>query len=108
VVKGGSMHSCLCLSSLEPKKSLVFRINGMLCYFPPSVILQWNAKVFGKNVDKTKVEVRAKVQSFLNETFQKFHIAIWSCMKLEDVLGVVPMFMPESLLDQSVFIQGHE
>jgi hypothetical protein len=29
--------------------------------------------MFGKNVDKTEVEVGAKVQNFLATTFQKFH-----------------------------------
>jgi hypothetical protein len=86
-------------SSLELKKLLVFNVNGMLCYFPPSTILQENAKVFGKNVDKTKVEVKAYVEIFLSKAFQKFHIAIWSCMKFEDVLEVLPMFMPKSFLD---------
>ncbi len=78
----------------------------MLCYFPPLTILHGNARVFGKNVDKTKVEVRAKVENFLNEAFKKFHIAIWSCMKLEDVLKILPMLMPESFLDHFVFIWG--
>jgi hypothetical protein len=99
VVKGNSMHSHLCSFSLEPKKLLVLSVNGMLCYFLPSAVLQGNARMFGKNVDMTKVEVRARVESFLNKAFQKFHIAIWSCMKLEDVLEVLPMFMLESFLD---------
>jgi hypothetical protein len=66
--------------SLEPKKLLAFNVNGMLCYFPPLVILQGNAKMFGKNVDKTKVEVKDGVEHFLNKAFQKFHIIIWFCM----------------------------
>jgi hypothetical protein len=37
----------------------------VLCDFPPSAILQRNARVFGKNVDKSKVEVKAKVEDFL-------------------------------------------
>jgi hypothetical protein len=55
--------------------------------------------VFGKNVNKTKVEVGARVENFLAVTFQKFHIAIWSCLKLEDVLEVFPMLMLENFLD---------
>jgi hypothetical protein len=51
--------------------------------------------MFGKNVDKTKVEVRVGVENFFNKAFQKFHIAIWFCMKLEDVLEIFPMFMPK-------------
>ncbi len=101
------MHSHLCSFSLEPKL-LVLSVNGMLCNFLPSAVLQGNARMFGKNVDMTKVEVRARVENFLNKAFQKFHIAIWSCMKLEDVLEVLPMLMPESFLDWFVFICGHE
>jgi hypothetical protein len=67
----------------------------MLCYFPPLVVLEGNARVFGKNVNKTRMEVRARVENFMSKTFQKFHIIIWSCMKLEDVLEVFPMFMPK-------------
>jgi hypothetical protein len=55
--------------------------------------------VFGKNVDKTKVEIRVGVENFFNKAFQKFHIAIWFCMKLEDVLEIFPMLMPKSFLD---------
>jgi len=57
MVKNSSMCSHLHSLSLEPKKILVFSINGVSCYFPPSVVLQRNVRVFGKNVDKTKVEV---------------------------------------------------
>ncbi len=80
----------------------------MLCYFPPPTILQGNARVFGKNVDKTKMEIRVGVENFLSNAFQMFHIAIWSCMKFEDVLEVLPMLMPKSFLDQFVFIWGRE
>jgi hypothetical protein len=80
----------------------------MLCYFPPLAIMQGNAKVFGKNVDKTNVEIKVGVENFLSKAFQKFHIAIWSCMKLEDVLEVLPMFMPENFFYQFVFIWGCE
>jgi len=55
-----------------------------------------------------KVEVKARVDNFLNKAFQKFHIVIWSCMKLEGLLEVLPMFMPESFLDRFVFIWGCE
>jgi hypothetical protein len=64
--------------------------------------------MIGKNVDKTKVEIKVAMENFLNEAFQKFHIAIWSCMRLEDILKVLPMLMPESLLNWFVFIWGCE
>ncbi len=54
------------------------------------------------------MEVKVGVENFLNKAFQKFHITIWSCMKLEDVLEVLPMLVPESFLDQFIFIWGRE
>jgi hypothetical protein len=55
------MHLCLHSLFLEPKKLLVLSINGVLCYFSPSAILQRNVKVFRKDVDETKVEVRVRM-----------------------------------------------
>jgi len=70
------MRSHLRLLSLELKKLLVLSVNGVLCYFPPLIVLQGNVRVFGKNVEKTKVEVKAGVEIFLSKAFQKFHITI--------------------------------
>jgi len=67
MIKGSSTHLRVCSSPLGPKKLFIFSINGVLCYFPPLVILQRNAREFGRNVDKTKVEVRAKVWVFSYE-----------------------------------------
>jgi hypothetical protein len=48
------------------------------------------------------------VEDFLVKTFENFYVAIWSCMKLEDVLEVLPMLMPKFFVDRFVFIWGHE
>jgi hypothetical protein len=80
------MRSCVHSLSIEPKKLLVLSVNGMLCHFPPSTIVQGNAKVFGNNVNKTKMEVRVGVENFFSKAFQKFHITIWFYMKFEDLL----------------------
>jgi hypothetical protein len=40
-------------------------MNGVLCYFPPLVALQGDARLFGRNVDKAKVEVRIEWNIFL-------------------------------------------
>ncbi len=64
--------------------------------------------MFGKTVHKTNVEIKTGVETFFSKAFHKFHIAIWSCMKFEDVLEVLPMFMLENFLDCFVFIWGHE
>jgi hypothetical protein len=76
-------------------KIVDFRFSTLMvcCVFPPLAILQGNAKMFGRNVDKAKVEVNAKVEDFFAKAFEKNDITIWSCMKLEDVLEVLPMFM---------------
>ncbi len=64
--------------------------------------------MFGRNVDKAKVEVIIRVEDFLVKPFEKFYVTIWSCMKLEDVLEVFPMLMLKIFVDWFVFIWGHE
>jgi hypothetical protein len=61
--------------------------------------------MFGRNVDKAKVEVKVGVEDFLTKAFEKYYIVIWSCMKLEDVLKVLPMFMLENCMDRFVFLR---
>jgi hypothetical protein len=63
-------------------------------------------RVFGKKIDKSKVKVRDGIEHFLSNFLKKL-IAIWSCMKLEDVLEVFPMLMPEKFVE-FIFIWGHE
>jgi hypothetical protein len=60
--------------------------------------------MFGRNIDKSKVEIRAGVEHFFPNVFKKFKIVIWSCMKLEDVLDVLPMLMLEKFVDEFAFI----
>jgi len=64
--------------------------------------------MFGKNIDISKVEIRAGVEHFLSNAFKRFYIVIWYYMKLEDVLEVLPMLMPEKFLNEFIFIWGHE
>ncbi len=104
--KGSSTCLCVFSSPFRPKKLLIFNVNGVLCYFP--IVLERNARKFGKDVDKAKVEVRVGVEDFLVKAFEKHYVTIWFCMKLEDVLEVLPMFMPKTFVDQFVFIWGHE
>jgi hypothetical protein len=103
-MKGNSKCSHVCLSPLGPKKIIDSQRQGCVVLFPPLVVLEHNAKVFGKNVDKAKVEVRTRMEDFLVKAFEKFYIAIWSCMKFEDVLEVFPMLMPKNFVDWFVFI----
>jgi hypothetical protein len=108
MIKGNLTHSHVHSSPFRPKKLLIFNVNGVLCYFSPSIVLKGNARVFGRNVDKAKVEVRVGVEDFFVKAFEKFYIVIWSCMKLEDVLEVLPTFMLEIFMDQFIFIWGSE
>ncbi len=108
MMKGSSTHSRVHSSPLGLKKLLIFSVNGVLCYFPLSAVLQRNIRVFGRNVDKAKVEVRAGVEDFLAKAFEKSYITIWFCMKLEDVLEVLPMFMLENFVDWFIFISRRE
>jgi hypothetical protein len=64
--------------------------------------------MFGRNIDRSKVEVRIGVEHFLSEMLKYFYIVIWFYMKLEDVLEVLPMLILETFLEQFVFIWGCE
>jgi hypothetical protein len=55
---------------------LIFSVNGVLCYFSPLIILQGNVRVFGKNIDKAKVEVRTGVEIFFAKAFEVSYITI--------------------------------
>jgi hypothetical protein len=72
------------------------------------VVRDGNAWVFGKNINKRKMEVLVGVVHFLLKAFNYFYIAIWYYVKLEDVLEVFPMLIPKYFLDQFVFIWGCE
>ncbi len=64
--------------------------------------------MFGRIIDKSKVEVRVGVEQFLSNVLKELYIAIWSYMKLEDVLEVLPMLMPKKFVNEFVFIWEHE
>jgi hypothetical protein len=51
---------------------ILFIVNGILCYFPRSVILQGKQYVRFRNVDNNKVEARARVQHLLVHAFKKY------------------------------------
>jgi hypothetical protein len=93
---------------LEPKKIVGFQRQWFVVLFPTFDYSIRECYNVWKNVNKTKVEVKSGIENFLSKAFQKFHIAIWSCMKFEDVLELFPMLVPKSFLDQFVFIWGHE
>jgi len=56
--------------------------------------------MFGRNIDKNKIEVKVKIEHFFVNAFKKFHITIWSYMKLKDVLEVLLMLMPKIFVGQ--------
>ncbi len=101
------MSSHLCLQIVRPKKLLIFNVNNVLCYFLPFVVWDGNARVFGRNINKSKMKVSWREHLFFN-TLKYFYIVNWFYVKLEDVLEVLAMFIPENFLDQFVFIWGCE
>jgi hypothetical protein len=91
-----------------PKKLLILSMNNVLCYFSQSIILQGNARMFGRNINKSKVKVKVRMKYFFAHAFENFCITIWSCMKLEVVLKVLPMLILDTFVDQFVFFGGCE
>ncbi len=81
------------------QKFINFKHEHCICYFPQFSILQGNARMFGKNIDSNKVKVKAGMKHFFACAFENFYIAIWSYMKLEDVLEVLPMLISNTFLD---------
>jgi hypothetical protein len=86
----------------------IVSVNGVLCYFSQSVVLQGKQHVRGENIDSTKVEVKVGVQHFLTHAFKKFYIGIWFCMLIEDVMEVLTLLLLQDFIDQFFFIWGHE
>jgi hypothetical protein len=66
------MNSHLCSQTTRPKKLLIFNINDVLCYFQHSIIQQGNTQVIGRNIDMSKMEMKARVEHFLSKTFNYF------------------------------------
>jgi len=89
------------------KKLFILSVNCVLCYFPKCALLQGNQWKTRKNLDVSKLEICARVQHFLSWAFEHFYIVIWLCM-LEDVFEILLLLMPKTLIDQFVFVWGHE
>jgi hypothetical protein len=83
----------------KAQKIITSKREQCTCYFLQFIVLQGNIWVFRRNIDKSKVKVRTGEKHFLVNTFENFYITIWSCMKLEDVLEVLPMLISDSFLD---------
>ncbi len=90
------------------KKLFIFNVNFVFCYFPKCALLQRDRQKTGKNLNVSKLEIHASVQDFLFRAFEHFYIVIWSCMLLKDVLEILPLLMPKTLVDQFVFVWGCE
>ncbi len=61
----------MCSHHSSSKELFIVNVNGVLCYFLQIVILQ-RKHVRGKNIDNTKMEVKAKIQQFFTHAFKKF------------------------------------
>ncbi len=86
------------------KKLLIFSFNGVFCYFPKYALLQGDQQKTKKNLNVFRLEIRVKVEDFLTQAFEHFHIVIWLCMLLENVFQILPLLMPKTLIDQFVFV----
>lgn len=82
------MSSRGCLKNVGPKKLLISNVNSVLCYVPQCVILQGNAQVFGRNIDKSKVEVRVGISNIFFPMILKSSTncnlvlyEIWGCVR---------------------------
>jgi hypothetical protein len=94
--------------SRKIKKLLILSVNGVLCYFPKCAIFQGDQRKTRKNLNVSKLEIRARVQDFLARAFEHFYIVIWLCMLLQNVLEILLLLMPKTLINQFVFVWGCE
>jgi hypothetical protein len=69
---------------------------------------QRDQRSIGKNLDVSKLEICARVKNFLSQAFKHYYIVIWSYMLLKNVLEIIPLLMPKTLIDQFVFVWGCE
>jgi hypothetical protein len=86
-------------TTFKAQKIINFKREWCTCYFLQIIILQGNAQMFGRNIDKNKVKVRARVKHFFAHAFENFYIIIWSCLKLKDVLEVLVMVISNTFVD---------
>jgi hypothetical protein len=54
------------------------------------------------------VEVRIGMKKNLAKALENFYATIWSFMKLEDMLKVLPMLMLDNFVNKLVLIWEHE
>jgi hypothetical protein len=85
-------------------KFFILNVNGVFCYFSMCAFFQGDQWEIGKNLDVSKLEIRVGVQNFLVRAFKHLYFVIWSYLLLEDVLQILPMLMPKTLVDQFVFV----
>jgi len=95
--------------NLAQLKSSSFSMSMVLfATFQKCAFLQGGQQKIRKNLDVSKLEIHVGVQNFLSQAFEHFYIVIWSCMLLKDVLEILPFLMPKTLINQFVFVWGHE
>jgi hypothetical protein len=85
------MSSHLHLQTDRPKKLLI-PTSTVCCVISYILLFDMGMhKCLEKNIDMSKVKVGVGVQHFFSQSFKYFYITIWSCMKLKDVLEVLPI-----------------
>ncbi len=65
------VHRHFCLHLFLLKKLFIFNMNGVLCNFPHSGVLQGKQRMKGKNIDMNEEEARVGIQHFITRAFKK-------------------------------------
>jgi hypothetical protein len=92
-----------CLEKMLTRLKWKLKVNSHLWLLCKGML-----KCLEKMLTRPKWKLELEWNFFWRKAFLKFHIAISSCMKFEDVLEILPMFMLESFLYWFIFIWGHE
>ncbi len=58
---------------ISNKKTFIFSVNCVMCYYPKCIVLQGNCQVRGRNVDINKLKSKDGVQTFFFQAFKRFH-----------------------------------
>jgi len=100
------MSPCLRLQIAGPKNLLIFSINNVFCYLLYYVIQHDIHESLEEILIGAKWKWKWKLKyniSFLWHS-TTFTLEFGLCMKLEDVLEVLPILILENFLDQFIFI----
>lgn len=90
------------------KKLIIFHFNGVLYYLSICFVLQRCLYLVGWNIGTKKVEKRHGFLHFLALVFSKFHVIIWLCILLKDVLKLFHLLRGQCLICTFIIIWGKD